>query len=58
MQYRLLALDLDGTVVNHDLSVSPRVRKAIEAAQRAGVIVTTTSAPRTVFSRSVDVLIG
>lgn len=40
MQYRLLALDLDGTVVNHDLTVTPRVRKAIEAAQRAGVIVT------------------
>jgi Cof subfamily protein (haloacid dehalogenase superfamily) len=40
VQYRLLALDLDGTVVRHDLSVSPRVRNAIAAAQRAGVVVT------------------
>lgn len=40
MQYRLLALDLDGTVVQHDLSVSPRVRNAVAAAQRAGVTVT------------------
>jgi Cof subfamily protein (haloacid dehalogenase superfamily) len=40
VQYRLLALDLDGTVVRHDLTVSPRVRAAIAAAQRAGLLVT------------------
>lgn len=40
VRYRLLALDLDGTIVNHDLTISPRVRMAIAAAQRAGVTVT------------------
>ncbi|MFN9114131.1 MAG: HAD hydrolase family protein, partial [Bacteroidota bacterium] len=40
MRYRLLALDLDGTVVNHDLTIRPRVRHAIAAAQQAGIIVT------------------
>jgi len=40
VRYRLLALDLDGTIVNHNLTISPRVRMAIAAAQRAGVIVT------------------
>ena len=40
MRYRLLALDLDGTIVNHDLTIRPRVRHAIAAAQQAGIIVT------------------
>lgn len=40
MRYRLLALDLDGTIVNHDLSIDQRVRDAIAKAQAAGVIVT------------------
>jgi Cof subfamily protein (haloacid dehalogenase superfamily) len=40
VRYRLLALDLDGTVVNHDLTIRPRVRHAIAAAQQAGIIVT------------------
>lgn len=40
MRYQLLALDLDGTVVNHDLSIDPRVNAAITAAQAAGMIVT------------------
>jgi len=37
---RLLALDLDGTLMSDDLSVSPRVRRAIAAAQERGVAVT------------------
>ena len=37
---RLLALDLDGTILGPDRVISPRVRHAIEEAQRAGVIVT------------------
>ncbi len=40
MPYRLLALDLDGTVVPHSLDVSPAVRSAIQAAQQRGVTVT------------------
>jgi Cof subfamily protein (haloacid dehalogenase superfamily) len=38
--YKLLALDLDGTTLNADLSVHPAVRQAIAAAQARGVRVT------------------
>ncbi len=37
---RLLALDLDGTLIGDDLVISPRVRCAIAAAQERGVVVT------------------
>ncbi|MBI3943562.1 MAG: HAD family phosphatase [Chloroflexi bacterium] len=40
LPYRLLALDLDGTVLHEDLTVSTEVRGAIAAAQAAGVVVT------------------
>lgn len=40
MPYRLLALDLDGTIVHHDLGIDQQVRTAIAKAQAAGVIVT------------------
>jgi Cof subfamily protein (haloacid dehalogenase superfamily) len=37
---RLVALDLDGTLVGEDLVVRPRVREAVAEAQRRGVAVT------------------
>jgi len=37
---RLVALDLDGTLIGEDLVVRPRVREAIAAAQAQGVAVT------------------
>jgi Cof subfamily protein (haloacid dehalogenase superfamily) len=37
---RLVALDLDGTLIGEDLVLRPRVREAIEKAQRRGVAVT------------------
>ena len=37
---RLLALDMDGTLMGEDLVISPRVRRAIAAAQARGVVVT------------------
>ncbi len=40
MTYRLLALDLDGTVVRQDLTISPRVKEAVEGAMAKGVTVT------------------
>ena len=40
MPYKLLALDLDGTVLKPDLSISPAVLAAIAAAQAHGVHVT------------------
>ena len=36
---RLIALDLDGTLVGEDLTIRPRVRAAIAAAQKRGVAV-------------------
>ncbi len=35
-----MAIDLDGTTVHHDLSVSPRVLRAVKAAMEGGVWVT------------------
>lgn len=39
-QYQLLALDLDGTLVGHDVTISPRVKTAVGRALTAGVCVT------------------
>jgi len=38
--YKLIALDLDGTLIGRDLAVSPRVREAIRQSIGAGKIVT------------------
>lgn len=40
MPYQLLALDLDGTVLDHDLIILPEVQQAIRAAQARGTCVT------------------
>lgn len=40
MTYRLLALDLDGTLLDARMQISPRVRAAVAAAQTQGVVVT------------------
>lgn len=40
MPYRLLALDLDGTLLDQRMTVTPRVRAAVVAAQSRGVTVT------------------
>lgn len=37
MYYRMIALDLDGTIVGPDMRVSPGVRRALHQAQDAGV---------------------
>jgi Cof subfamily protein (haloacid dehalogenase superfamily) len=43
LPYRLLALDLDGTIVDGSLHVSDRVRRALRAAKNSGVHVTLAS---------------
>jgi len=43
MPYRLIALDLDGTLLNEELSVSPRVRGALERAAGSGARITLAS---------------
>jgi hypothetical protein len=40
VRYKLLALDLDGTVMGHDLVIAPAVREAVAEARAAGVQVT------------------
>src|SRR5512139_3840359 len=40
MSYRLLALDLDGTLLRHDKTVDPTDIAAIRELQRSGVTVT------------------
>jgi Cof subfamily protein (haloacid dehalogenase superfamily) len=40
MTVRLIALDLDGTLFGDDLLISERTRRAIAAAQEAGILVT------------------
>jgi Cof subfamily protein (haloacid dehalogenase superfamily) len=40
VSYRLLALDIDGTIVGGDLSIPSAVAQAIAAAQRSGIRVT------------------
>lgn len=41
--YRLIALDIDGTLIRKDRSVSPRTTRAIAAALEAGIVVTLVS---------------
>jgi len=40
MDIKLIAIDLDGTLLNNDLKISPRAVAAIQAAQKKGVMVT------------------
>ena len=40
---KLIAIDLDGTLIDHSLTVSPRVKRAIAAAQARDVTVTLAS---------------
>ena len=40
MNFKLIALDLDGTLLNSDLKISPRAMTAIQAAEKKGVRVT------------------
>ncbi len=49
-QFRLVAVDLDGTLLRSDLSVSQRTRLAIERARDAGarVVIVTARSPRSV----------
>lgn len=38
MEYRLIALDLDGTLLGSDKEISPRNRKALAAARERGIV--------------------
>lgn len=40
MEYKLIAIDLDDTLLRNDLTISPRAQKAIGAAMDRGILVT------------------
>lgn len=40
MNYKLVALDLDGTIIGRDLKISPATRNAVAMAQSVGMMVT------------------
>src|SRR5690242_13440673 len=44
--YRLLMLDIDGTLLNEQGEITPRTRRAVQAAGAAGVLVTLATARR------------
>ena len=39
MQYKILALDLDGTLTNTDKIITPRTKAALQAAAQRGVCI-------------------
>src|SRR5436305_484341 len=43
---KLIAIDIDGTLLNRDKRIARRTREAIQAAQTAGIIVTLATARR------------
>jgi Cof subfamily protein (haloacid dehalogenase superfamily) len=43
---KMLALDIDGTLLNPDGEITPRTREAVRAAQEAGIVVTLATARR------------
>lgn len=44
MQYKVLALDLDGTLTNHDKIVTPRTKEALRKAAERDVCIVLASA--------------
>ena len=55
---RLLAIDIDGTLLNPSMEITHRTREAIHAAQRAGVVVTLATARRYVNTRQIADALG
>lgn len=58
--YRLVALDLDGTLLRSDRTVSPRTRSALSAARASGVdlVLATARSPRGVLPIAEDLALG
>ncbi len=57
-EIKLIAIDIDGTLLNPEGQITPRVRAAIQEAQRAGLIVTLATARRYVGARQIADVLG
>jgi Cof subfamily protein (haloacid dehalogenase superfamily) len=57
-EIKLIAIDIDGTLLDPDGEITARVRGAIEAAQRAGIIVTLATARRYFSTREIADMLG
>jgi len=55
---RLIAIDIDGTLLNPQKQISPRTRAAIRAAREAGIIVTLATARRYLSTGSIATELG
>lgn len=52
MDYKIIVLDLDGTLTNRDKIITPRTKEALMNAQEAGnVVVLASGRPRPAWSR-------
>jgi len=60
LPYRLLMLDIDGTLLNEQSQITPRTRRAVVAAQAAGVVVALATARRhhsaSLFAADLDLI--
>ena len=55
---RLLAIDIDGTLLDPNMHITQRTREAIHAAQQAGVVVTLATARRYINTRQIADALG
>lgn len=55
---KLIAIDIDGTLLTPSGHITPRTRAAIQAAQRAGIIVTLATARRYIGAQAVATSLG
>src|SRR5690348_13328323 len=55
---RLLAIDIDGTLLNPQKQITPRTQAAIQAAQQQGIIVTLATARRYINTAPIAAELG
>lgn len=57
-EIKLIAIDIDGTLLTPDLKITPRTRTAILAAQQAGIIVTLATSRRYIGAHAIATELG
>lgn len=57
-EIKLIAIDIDGTLLTPDAKITPRTRAAIEAAQQKGIIVTLATSRRYIGAREIATELG